>query len=523
MNETVCLNGILNETESYYDRYWRDMEFASKLLEQNQEMERFINEALIKASGDKKSINEMTIINESINAEKIKGFFEKIKNFFKKIFDKFTASLNNLILEQKKYIDKYANIIIKCKYVATDVSEVKDYFKGLPRIIDVVDHVDEAILGRNFDVYFKPDSVPASDGNEIKTSERYPYDDATKINEAIKNPPERIDINEIQAKAIETFISNGYWSQMADFEKPTNGDNIEDEFKKSIKDYFNGSEDNVTWSTEHIDKNFQTIINTTYSAKSYLNRISTIKNNIEKKMDDAEKQMDDYYKQQKQKILDGIKVNNTDSSQLSKDDPEANWNKARVTADGKREINGEFFSDDEEGKKKYMEKATKSPTSESYIYESPVAIDNSNNNTGNKDNAEVNPNTGKTQLDNAGKAAERTSKLNAKNAPYQAQKSATKNVTKDNQDETIQNANTLLDTDIWNRQSRANADIRISSMIARTIFDSFKLINQDFWWIIQRHVQWYLANPGAETKNEYQRQKNYSLNMNAGTERVKLN
>ena len=55
----TMLTGILSETESEYDRYWYNMEFCSKLIEQQQEMERFVNESLIIASGNKQAIQEM--------------------------------------------------------------------------------------------------------------------------------------------------------------------------------------------------------------------------------------------------------------------------------------------------------------------------------------------------------------------------------------------------------------------------------------------------------------------------------
>ena len=90
------IDSILNETESSIDRQWRDMEFCYEVMEQHREMEKFVNECLIMASGNKKAINEMYILNEAAFGDKVKAFFEKIKNFFKKIFDKLGASMSAL-------------------------------------------------------------------------------------------------------------------------------------------------------------------------------------------------------------------------------------------------------------------------------------------------------------------------------------------------------------------------------------------------------------------------------------------
>ena len=137
------------QTESEFDRIIRDAEFAYQLMEQNREMERFVNESIILASGNRSAINEMAIINEAAAGDKIKGFFEKIKNFFKKIFDKLAASMSALFKEQKDYVEKYAKVLTKCKWNCGDVTDVYDIFVGLPRIIDVVDTGDEAIFGPN--------------------------------------------------------------------------------------------------------------------------------------------------------------------------------------------------------------------------------------------------------------------------------------------------------------------------------------------------------------------------------------
>ena len=157
---------IRNDSETEIDRVYRDAQFFASLYEQNREMENFVNESLIKASGNKRAINEMYIIHESAFTDKIKAFFTKIKNFFKKIFDKLGASMNALFVEQKKFMEQYADIIMNCKYNGGDVSDVKDHFKGLPRIIDAADNTEQSVIGSNMDKYFNQNVVGNNENND---------------------------------------------------------------------------------------------------------------------------------------------------------------------------------------------------------------------------------------------------------------------------------------------------------------------------------------------------------------------
>lgn len=528
----AMLTGILSETESEFDRVARDMRFYAQLEEEQNMIESYVNESIILASGNKRAINEMVILHEAALGDKIKGFFTKIKNFFKKIFDKLGAALNGLIGEQKKYIEKYANIITKCKYVATDVQDVKDHFKGLPRILDAVDNTERAIIGPNLDKYFTGDVAPTSDGTEIKTSDQYPYDDAAKLIDAAKNLPQKIDLNAIRDKAFTEFTTanGGYWSQMGDFSKENKDGGEGVDVDKSFRNYFDGSADTVTWTTDQIDDNFQTIINTTYAGDSYLKRLDKINSGINAKMDKASSSLESYYEQQKKKIQDGINSMATGNTGVA-----AEGEKPQITevdnGDGTKsytfDIKGHSykFGSREEAQKKLdsMKDQYTSSKTESYSYLNEInGVDSgSGSNSSNGSNARVPAGTGRENIDSANKAGKTVSDLK-QTSTIKAKDSTTAGVNADNKNSTLDAANKLLDIDIYNRQARINADVQISSSIARAIYDSFKQTNADFYWIIQKHVQWYLGNPGAESKTENQRAKVSSLNMNAGSEKVNV-
>jgi hypothetical protein len=515
--------------ETFIDRYARDIQFAAAIAEQNRETEQYINECLIKASGNKRAIQEMTILNESSFGDKIKSFFEKIKNFFKKIFDKFAASMTAVFSEQKEYIDKYATIVTKCKYQATDVEGTKDHFKGLPRMLDVVNNVDAAIIGSNLDKYFSNSEVPSTEGM-ITLSAAFPYDDAEKLLKANANPPEKISLEAIRNRAFDEFVQTGYWSGMSDFSKE-NDDNGNVNFEESFKVYFDGSKDDVSWDKDQIDANFQTIINTTYAGQSYLKKLEKINERINAKMTEASKKMEDYYAAQRKKITDSIDKMGDSSANVTADNKIQQVKQKDVTAlsNGKFEWNGTIYDTKEKAEEAKQKAAQNDPTqkasTESYSYfteeihgSSGSSGTSGNNNSKDKPSGQV----GKQEKETLSNASDKVSKMKAKTP--EAKENSIKGVTDGehgNKEEVMKAATNLLDNyDIWNRQSRVNADTQISSAIARSLYGSFQQLNKDFFWIIKEHVKWYLGNPGEQDKTENQRAKVSTLNMNAGSETV---
>lgn len=311
--------------ENEFDRIVRDAKFAYDLMEQNREMERFVNESLILASGNKQAINEMAIIHEAAAGDKIKSFFEKIKNFFKKIFDKLGASMSALFKEQKDYIDKYANICVKCKWNVGDVSDLYDIFTGLPRIISVVDTGDEAIFGANSKRYFDQQQAGA---NELNLTD---FQDAKKVKEAAaKIKP--LDPAEAKATAFDEFTKSGYWSGLSDFAgAKQNASDGKVDIAKTFQTWFQGSADTITIDGNKMEDNFRTCINVCYAGQSYLNKLEKIVTTVNKKMDDAQKSMENYHKAQKEKILALAKENEGQGHQGKADIP---WDSIKTHTSG---------------------------------------------------------------------------------------------------------------------------------------------------------------------------------------------
>lgn len=347
------LTMIRTDCESELDRVYRDAQFFATLMEQNREMENFVNESLIKASGNKRAINEMYIIHEAAAGDKIKAFFEKIKNFFKKIFDKLGASMNALFQEQKKFIEQYQFICTKCKYKAGDVDDMKNHFVGWPRILATVEKADQMVIGTN-NQFFKSDGFDQSDFDskiydKLFTINNKPIDfsNIENIREAINNPPEQADVNKLRAEQYDTFLNTNGWKGTDGFttENDSNGNiNIATDFRT----FFDGSKDGMSFDLDTIENNWQTILNTVYGGETYLKTLNKITDSVVKQMDQVEKDMTTYIQNQKNKInsaVGSLKVGenkpaeenqNTDNTNQAQDSntPQQNTDNSHQSSDG---------------------------------------------------------------------------------------------------------------------------------------------------------------------------------------------
>lgn len=536
----TCFEGISTEVDSYVSRQWRNMEFCATIMEQNREMERFVNESIIMASGNKKAINEMnTYLNESTFTDKIKNFFTKIRNFFKKIFSKIGAALSGLFMEQKKYIDKYSGIITKCKWHGGDISDIKNRTVGIPRIINAVDNVDSAVIGTNLDKFFNGD--PIQDDPKSFISKDI-FSSAENIEKA--EIPNKLENGAQRDKIFEEFTGQGtYWGNLKDFAsyKVTDSNGNVD-INKTFAAWFDGSTDTVTWSEDYVENNFQTIINVSYAGKSYLTRLQKIYNAVDKKMTEASKNMEDYYKAQSDKFMQAVKGNSTNAKTTEdnadkKEEAEAAAAVEDAANKGETKAAEVTKTDDKSNGtsfEKFDPNSTASTTGtqtvelkpesavsfaanfDMYLNEEPTFGNSSSSSSGGPKGS-VPAGTGNTNNTSASNATDKVNSMTAKTGTAQNINNTTGNVTNDLQTKAQQ----ILDADVHNRQVRINESVNISTSIAKNMLDSFENTNKDFFNIIKHHVQWYLSNPGAEKLSENTTTRSRSLNIDAGSEQVK--
>lgn len=502
-----CFENTILDTESSLDRQWRNMEFLNAIYEQDRDMERYVNECLIKASGNKQAINEMTVLNEGTFFDKVKNFFNKIKNFFKKIFTKFSAALSGVFAEQKKYIDKYNFIITKCKWNAGEVSEVKDRFAGVPRIFDMVDNVDSACMLQDMTNYCDEKADGNIEGKKVFLDVNT-FSSADAINAATVT--EKLDVGAARDKVYDLFSKSQYWSTLKNFDsyKQTDSNNNAD-MAATMTAWFNGSVDDTSWDATFVDNNFQTIINVSYAGQSYLSKLEKIVNSVTKKMDDLDKSMETYVKAQQDKIQKAItsgaeKTKQEEKNAAAKVDAAKTDATTEEPAETKEEST--YFWN---GYNSYLnEIKTTNPTS------STNGGSSSSTNTQKPTNM---TNTGSVETQ---KAVDANSKLQQQSGPKVngTIKDVNDNNTTEGKvtDDVSKKANTLLENEIWNRQVVLNEMTNVASTIVRKAFDSFKGANSDFFALIKAHVQWYLSNPGAEKLDENKATRTRVLSMNAG-------
>ena len=550
------INSILNETESSIDRQWRDMEFCYEVMEQHREMEKFVNECLIMASGNKKAINEMYILNEAAFGDKVKAFFGKIKNFFKKIFDKLGASMSALFSEQKKYMEKYAYIITKCKWKAGDISDMKDHFVGIPRIIDMINtNIETALFGQlKENGYIEGGSQQQEDVKNID----------------LKNiqPEEKTDIDEVKQSIFKKFIESEYWKDKNITEENDSNANVN--IDATFRTYFDGSSDTITLSGDEVDEKFQMIINVTYAGQAYINKLEKIVTTVDKKMDQISKAVEDELNKMKDTLRSQVKnePTNNNKTTVTKEEIE----KLTANSKGKFEYDGNEFDsindvinyvknnpnkfdyvEDSNTKRKIKKSdimnSIKQETKDGKtIYKYSIdgklfESDSSKDDIVNKveatgkyevlnENITISGSSKKDDIDNksaankyTGTGAEQTKDLSASTSKIGNMKVGSGSKTTFNvnnrdgvtiNDETNKKIDAYLESVVHNKQANVNALIQITSSITKAAFGSFKGANSDFWSIIKAHVQWYLSNPGAEKESENQTTRPKNLDINAG-------
>lgn len=533
-----CFENTILDTESSLDRQWRNMEFLNAIYEQDRDMERYVNECLIKASGNKQAINEMTVLNEGTFFDKVKNFFNKIKNFFKKIFTKFSASLSGVFAEQKKYIDKYNFIITKCKWNAGEASDVKDRFKGIPRIFDMVDNVDSACMLQDMTNYTDEKAQGQIDGKSAYIDVKV-FDSAESIEKA--TVPEKIDNAKAKDKVYEVFSKSQYWSTLKNFDSYKQTDsNGNADMAATMSAWFSGSIDEVSWDETYIDNNFQTVINVSYAGQSYLNKLQKIVNNVTKKMDDLDKSMETYVKTQQDKVTKAINSGAEKAKQNAKQEEQQAAQKVEDAVDkGATDTSqtdatqtdanqGATQPTNQQGETASDESTNLWSGYNSFLNE--MQLKNASSGSSNNDSSPTSKQS-KTNLNNTGsveskKAVDANNKLHQQTAPkvngtaqdVNANNQTTGNVT----DEIKKKAATLLENEIWNRQVILNEMTNVASTIVRKAFTAFQNANSDFFTLIKAHVQWYLSNPGAEKLDENKATRTRVLNMNAGENVEKL-
>ena len=103
--------------------------FMESSKQQQNEMDRYIQECLILSRPSNSSIKEIESLNEAVG-QSIKDGFNKFIEFIKKVWAKFIEKFNNLVASNKTYLDKYKDIILKNKPLEATYT-MRNYANGI--------------------------------------------------------------------------------------------------------------------------------------------------------------------------------------------------------------------------------------------------------------------------------------------------------------------------------------------------------------------------------------------------------
>ena len=459
------------------------MNFIESMIEEQQEMEQYVNECIILSNPNKKIFNEFVAINEAKSGDKVKSFFNRLKSFFAKIWQKFIEKLNAWSQDNKKYLENYKDIILG-KEVTLESVKMHDHFKGKQRIDRVINNVTKF-------------AIPLEDGDykdihdKTKTSVDSSSDETTSNNYN----------SYLKAQYNNVFNQAGIDSNI----------NIKDDddlnaISSTLTTYFNGDEEQETYYKQDLQDKIKTMFNSIYtyketfdglnkiqetykasmdkSEKAYdaaFSKISTMLKNSENAKDDEKEKIDEKIKSQKGEFDEALKKakadvekGNPDNSQTT--DVKVDNNNARI---------------------KNLKK---------YDFLNEVEVNKSTDSSGTKSEpATIKPGGNKIDTKPSQNAANSTS-TNFKNKTSDVKSNAGSNVNMANAKVKGANATDGVDTKKLDEfQSTAMSLIRAFSTSRTTVFgamlNGLTSMRNDYMTVIRAHVQSYLGQVNDSSKN----------------------
>ena len=165
-----------------FDTYYTDkieyMTFFEAMIEEQRDMEDYVNECITLTEPNKKIFNEFQVFNEAKFGDKVKGLFNRLKSVFSRIWQKFLEKLNAWSQDNKKYLETYKDIILGKKITLTSV-KMKNHFEGRERITKVFNNVSKFAIPIKFDTFIEVDGSVGNSGVEIKDGEANNVDHIT--------------------------------------------------------------------------------------------------------------------------------------------------------------------------------------------------------------------------------------------------------------------------------------------------------------------------------------------------------
>ena len=251
--------------------------FTENMINQQNEMERYINECIILSNPNRKKVfQEMTVLNEASFGDKVKAIFAKLKSFFAEVFQKFAESFNNLINSNKEYLDQYKNVILGKKVQIT--AKMKKHFGtggGIERVKNLLKKATTIL-------------VPIQDYNKV-TGMTGGAQSAIGKSETEKDT----DMNTFKtAQYTEALKAAGIEGVKADA----------DDMAGELKTYFFGGDDLVEYTSDELTDLMKEMYTFAYGSSDLIDGLTKYYNTYTEVMNKNEKAYTDSFNKMKKEI-----------------------------------------------------------------------------------------------------------------------------------------------------------------------------------------------------------------------------
>lgn len=442
------------------------MNFIESMIEEQQEMEQYVNECIILSNPNKKIFNEFVSINEAKMGDKIKSFFNRLKSFFAKIWQKFLEKLNAWSQDNKKYLENYKDIILG-KEVTLESVKMHDHFKGKQRIDRVINNVAKFAIplkDNDYDEIHSKTKKSVDSSSDEATSNNY----NSYLKAQYNNVFNQADIDNINIK----------------------DDDDLNAISSTLTTYFNGDEEQETYYKQDLQDKIKTMFNSVYVFKETFDGLNKIQETYKASMDKSEKAYDSAFS----KISTMLK------------------NKENEKNDEKKDEIDKKISDQQGEYKKELDKATQEveksnqTTKENYDFLNEVEVNKSTDSSGAKSEpTTIKPGGNKIDTKPSQNASNSTS-TNFKNKTSDVKSNTGSNVNIATAKVQGSDATNGVDTKKLDEfQSTAMSLIRAFSTSRTTVFgamlNGLTSMRNDYMTVIRAHVQSYLGQVNDSSKN----------------------
>lgn len=226
-----------------FDTYYTDkieyMTFFEAMIEEQRDMEDYVNECITLTDPNKKIFNEFQVFNEGKAGDKVKALFNRFRSFFSKIWQKFLEKLRAWVSNNKEYLETYKDIIIGKKVKLNNIKMPDHFQEGWPRIEKIISSVTSfatPLGAKEFEEIYENSNTNSGEGStaEKKTESITKYKSAQyeKIFKDIG-----VDVSKVPIKDDEDLATVS--SNLTSFLKGDENEFTADELESNMKVMFN--------------------------------------------------------------------------------------------------------------------------------------------------------------------------------------------------------------------------------------------------------------------------------------------